>query len=329
MGTNEPAVLRGPKKPAWGCNCGFAQNWACRIRCMQCDRPALVRITKAARTADAAARKSPASGHRPRSNNQQRNGSRAFSSEEVQCYAAMDDKTWESVKQYLADGNRGKVQKARGSKQKQQQPDVREASRIQDKLAGQLQAATRREAKAVEAARLAMLEVANAKAKLAELPQLLADASEKAAAEYAKVADRDAAAEGESPLQLAKQPRETLGPSAASDLGAHLLRTLLDKIDPLAPPQPPGEPLAPVPPGGKAVPKTEVKAEEQAAAAAEDDADMLAADELGMEADQVDAAFDALGVDDMLGKCDDEALRKRLQGSIEGLRTQLKRPRRV
>ena len=75
--------------------------------------------------------------------------------------------------------------------------------------------------------------------------------------------------------------------------------------------------------------KTEVKAEEQAAAAAEDDADMLAADELGMEADQVDAAFDALGVDDMFGKCDDEALRKRLQGSIEGLRTQLKRPRRV
>ena len=333
MVANDSAVLRGPKKPAWGCNCGYAQNWACRIRCKQCDRAAPARICKDARAAHAAAGAAAAGKPRPIGSSQQRPNSPSLSSEEVQCYAVMDVKTWESVKKYLPVGDRDKVQCARDGKSKQHQPDVREASRIQDKLAGQLQAATKREAKAVEAARCAMLEVARAKAKVAELSQQLADASEKAAAEYAKVAGRDPAPEGDSPLQMAKQLRETLGPHAANDPGAQLLRKLLDKLDPLEMVPPSGGSSVPPQAGGATVPtNAEVTGGDspEAAGPAGNDADMVPAEtEDGIAADQVDAAFDALGVDDMLGKCENEFLRKRLQGSIEGLRTQLKRPRRV
>ena len=335
MVANESAVLHGPKKPLWGCNCGYAQNWACRIRCKQCDRAAPARICKAARAANAAAGTAAAGKPKPRpiGGSQPRPSSPGLTSEEVQCYAVMDVKTWESVKKYLPLGDRDKVQCARDGKLKQQQSDVREASRIQDKLAGQLQAATKREAKAVEAARCAMLEVARAKAKVAELSQQLADASEKAAAEYAKVAGRDPAPEGDPPLQMAKQLRETLGPHAANDPGAQLLRKLLDKLDPLEAEQPSGVSSMPQQTGGAAGPtKEEVHGDDSPAAAdpAGADADMEHAEpDDCFEADQVDAAFDALGVDDMLGKCENGALRKRLQGSIEGLRTQLKRPRRV
>ena len=335
MVTNESAVLRGPKKPVWGCNCGYAQNWACRIRCKQCDRAAPARICKAARAAHAAADSAAAGKPKPRpiGSSQPCPWSPGFTAEEVQCYAVMDTKTWESVKKYLPLGDRDKVQCVRDGKLKQQQPDVREASRIQDRLAGQLQAATKREAKAVEAAKNALLEVARAKAKVAELSQQLADASEKAAAEYAKVAGRDPAPEGDSPLQMAKQLRETLGPHAASDPGAQLLRKLLDKLDPLDAAQPSGVSPTPQQAGSAAgLAKEEVKGDDspEAEAPAGTDADMEHAEpEDCIEPDQVDAVFDALGVDDMLGKCENEGLRKRLQGSIDGIRMQLKRPRRV
>ena len=115
----------------------------------------------------------------------------------------MDEATWEPVKQYFDQSLRDKVQMAREPKDPQ---DAREATRLQDKLAAQLQAATKREAKAVEAARNAMLEVANAKAKVAELSKQLADASKKAAEEFARAAGRG---DAKSPVQMAKQLRAT------------------------------------------------------------------------------------------------------------------------
>jgi hypothetical protein len=37
----DPAVLPGPQKPYWGCpGCGFDANWACRIRCRDCEKQA-------------------------------------------------------------------------------------------------------------------------------------------------------------------------------------------------------------------------------------------------------------------------------------------------
>eukprot|EP00969_Alexandrium_andersonii_P226391 9997244-Alexandrium_andersonii.AAC.1 len=45
------AVLPGPRAPCWGCPCGHADNWACRLRCQRCDRPAPQRIADAARAA--------------------------------------------------------------------------------------------------------------------------------------------------------------------------------------------------------------------------------------------------------------------------------------
>ena len=29
-------VLPGPRRPFWGCSCGHADNWACRVRCQRC-----------------------------------------------------------------------------------------------------------------------------------------------------------------------------------------------------------------------------------------------------------------------------------------------------
>lgn len=49
----EPAVLRGPRKPEWGCPCGHSGNWACRVRCQRCGRAAPQRIAEAARAAAA------------------------------------------------------------------------------------------------------------------------------------------------------------------------------------------------------------------------------------------------------------------------------------
>ena len=49
--TNENAfVLAGPKFPVWACNCGSANNYACRIKC-RCGRNAPHRIVHAAREA--------------------------------------------------------------------------------------------------------------------------------------------------------------------------------------------------------------------------------------------------------------------------------------
>ena len=47
----ETAVLPGPRKPEWGCSCGQADNWACRVRCLRCDRSAPQSILGAARAA--------------------------------------------------------------------------------------------------------------------------------------------------------------------------------------------------------------------------------------------------------------------------------------
>ena len=52
----EPAVLRGPRSPLWGCRCGEASNWACRIRCRGCDAAGPRRIVAAAQAAAGAAK---------------------------------------------------------------------------------------------------------------------------------------------------------------------------------------------------------------------------------------------------------------------------------
>ena len=48
-----------------------------------------------------------------------------------------------------------------------------------------------------------------------------------------------------------------------------------------------------------------------------------------MQPAEVDAAFDTLDTHDMLAKCPNEEIRKRLRGSIVGLREWLKISRRV
>ena len=48
-------VLRGPREPVWGCQCGKHNNWACRIVC-SCGRPAPQRVINAAKKADKEAR---------------------------------------------------------------------------------------------------------------------------------------------------------------------------------------------------------------------------------------------------------------------------------
>ncbi|CAK0871936.1 unnamed protein product, partial [Prorocentrum cordatum] len=55
-GGADPAVLPGPREPCWGCPCGHAGKWACRVRCQRCGKPAPQRIADAAR---AAAKKRP------------------------------------------------------------------------------------------------------------------------------------------------------------------------------------------------------------------------------------------------------------------------------
>lgn len=328
-------------KGGWRCGgCDF-HNYGFRTECLRCGRAAPASADagpapSGGRAPQGAWAKGPGAAGKAGGMGQQGSGgaaTRNFFQEEVRCYAAMDAATWDSVKKYLAEGNRERVQKARDQRDQKQPPDAREATRVQDKLAGQLQAATKREAKAVEAARHALLEVAKAKAKVAELSLELADASEKAAAEFAKAAGRDAAADADSPLALAKQLRCSLGTGAAHDPGADLLRRLLDKLDPPAPPPlsqggapAEGEPPAASPAGqsGQAGPgRGGAPAEKE-----KEDEGMQSA-EVGLEPGQVDAAFDAIGVDNLLDQCENEALRKRLQSSIAGLREQLKRPRRL
>jgi len=57
MGRDE--VLLGTRNPHWGCNCGRAganENWACRIKCRGCGRPAPEGISRKAKAEDAKAR---------------------------------------------------------------------------------------------------------------------------------------------------------------------------------------------------------------------------------------------------------------------------------
>eukprot|EP00973_Karenia_brevis_P066003 9173778-Karenia_brevis.AAC.1 len=53
--TND-GFLQGPKKPFWGCSCGESSNFASRLECRGCGKPAPARIAKAAKAADAEAR---------------------------------------------------------------------------------------------------------------------------------------------------------------------------------------------------------------------------------------------------------------------------------
>eukprot|EP00959_Pyramimonas_sp_CCMP1952_P086016 1799174-Pyramimonas_sp.AAC.1 len=48
-------VLRGPREPVWGCQCGKNNNWACRIVC-SCGRQASQKVVNAAKKADQEAR---------------------------------------------------------------------------------------------------------------------------------------------------------------------------------------------------------------------------------------------------------------------------------
>ncbi|CAK0849203.1 unnamed protein product [Prorocentrum cordatum] len=48
-------VLRGPREPVWGCQCGKNNNWACRIVC-SCGRQASQKVANAAKKADQEAR---------------------------------------------------------------------------------------------------------------------------------------------------------------------------------------------------------------------------------------------------------------------------------
>ncbi len=74
-GKPELAVLPGPRKPLWGCSCGCADNWACRLRCHRCDRPAPQSTADAARTA--AATWLPQRSAAPRGRPQNSGGARA------------------------------------------------------------------------------------------------------------------------------------------------------------------------------------------------------------------------------------------------------------
>ena len=59
-------VLRGPRRPNWGCGCGFAGNWASRLKCLECERPAPARIANAARRAHQAATQGDPAQPKPR-----------------------------------------------------------------------------------------------------------------------------------------------------------------------------------------------------------------------------------------------------------------------
>ncbi len=74
-GKPELAVLPGPRKPLWGCSCGCADNWACRLRCHRCERPAPQTTADAARAA--AATWLPQRSAAPRGRPQNSGGARA------------------------------------------------------------------------------------------------------------------------------------------------------------------------------------------------------------------------------------------------------------
>ena len=310
------------KKGGWSCSeCDGFHNFAFRTECMRCgEAPPKGKAggrTPSGKAPLSAWLKGPGwAGKAAKKPNAGGGGQPSHTQDEVRCYATMDEATWESVKQYLDQSLRDKVQRAKEPKDPQ---DAREATRLQDKLAAQLQAATKREAKAVEAARTAMLEVANAKAKVAELSKQLADASKKAAEEFARAAGRG---DGESPMQMAKQLRVSLGKGAADDPAAGLLRKLLDLLDPVAPPLPEGA-------GDDAATIATAGGTAGSEGTQQDDAGMDGEGDLGMAPEEVDAAFDALGMRDMLDKCPNDELRKRLQDSFAGLQRRLKLPRRV
>ena len=44
-------MLRGPRTPAWSCRCGGLDNWASRLRCRICQRPAAASIQARAKKA--------------------------------------------------------------------------------------------------------------------------------------------------------------------------------------------------------------------------------------------------------------------------------------
>ena len=49
----ERDVLQGPRSPRWGCGaCGESENWACRLRCLTCHKPAPSTTAAKARAAD-------------------------------------------------------------------------------------------------------------------------------------------------------------------------------------------------------------------------------------------------------------------------------------
>ena len=94
-------------------------------------------------------------------------------------------------------------------------------------------------------------------------------------------------------MQMAKMLRVSLGKGAADGPAAGLLRKLLDVLDPVAPPLPEGA--------------GDVDAAAATAAGAadgegtqQDDAGMDGEGDLGMAPEEVDAAFDAPGMHDML-----------------------------
>ena len=48
----EGVLLRGPREPHWACGCGEAGNFACRLKCKACKRPAPRSVANRAREAD-------------------------------------------------------------------------------------------------------------------------------------------------------------------------------------------------------------------------------------------------------------------------------------
>jgi len=56
MGASYKDVLQGKTTPHWGCGCGYAENWASRIRCLKCQKEAPANLRKRAQQADKEAR---------------------------------------------------------------------------------------------------------------------------------------------------------------------------------------------------------------------------------------------------------------------------------
>ena len=52
MGASYKDVLQGKTTPHWGCGCGYAENWASRIRCLKCQKEAPANLRKRAQQAD-------------------------------------------------------------------------------------------------------------------------------------------------------------------------------------------------------------------------------------------------------------------------------------